>query len=89
MKKFDNDYGVFCCPHVFLGEDVKLVIRDYDGSWQFLCGNDDTSTEPKFIGVGHLTNKDPSINQVTNLNLGQGAERDSIKSGWILFDLDC
>ena len=91
MKQFRDDYGVFVCSHVFEGiADVLLVVRDPDGYWQFLCGDDhDRETEgPRHVGVGHLTESDPSIHATTALEPGQYAERKSHESEWRFGELD-
>jgi len=83
--KFKSDYAVYVCPHVFLGEsDVLDVVRDPDGYWQFFCGEPECSktSKPKLIGVGHLLNKDETINEVAKLEVGSYAERASASVDW-------
>ena len=90
MKKFRNDYGVYVCDHVFKKEKpVLLVIRDPDGYWQFLCGDDgDTDDDCHHVGVGHLIDRDTSLSDMTELDVGSGAERASINDKWNFFELD-
>lgn len=90
MKRFRSDYGVYVCEHVFRHEKpVSLVIRDPDGYWQFLCGNeDDTDRDCHLVGVGHLLDKDPSLAEMTELKIGAGAERPTINDAWCFFELD-
>jgi hypothetical protein len=61
-----------------------------DGSWQFLCGADhDTESEgPRHVGVGHLTERDSSIHELTTLMPGQIARRQSKHSEWTFGDID-
>ena len=88
--RFRDDYGVYVCPHVFGGHaDVLLAVRDFDGSWQFLCGAEhDTEREtPCVIGVSHLTEIDDSIHELTEMTPGQVARRQSKNVDWTIGDL--
>ena len=83
--KFKPDYGVYVCPHVFdRSRPVLESIRDLDGSWQFLCGIERCieEGEPHYIGVGHLIEIDPSIDELTALNPGMYADRTDKGSAW-------
>ena len=89
--KFRDDYGVYVCPHVFKKESPVLeCIRDPDGYWQFFCGHENCAleSEPHFIGVGHLTNSDASINDLTCLEPGTYGERKNINESWIFGQLE-
>ena len=89
--KFQPDYGVYVCPHVFdKTRNVLFSVRDFDGSWQFLCGIEGCieEGEPRHIGVGHLVERDKSIDELTKLEPGMLAERDSIDSTWQYSDLE-
>lgn len=89
-KKFSRDFGVYCCPHVFdNSRPILLVIRDPDGDWQFLCGKeDDIGTSPHHVGVGHLLERDPSLEVSVLLEPGSGIERCCENSEWEEFVLD-
>lgn len=90
MKKFRGDYGVYVCDHVFKKErPVLLVIRDPDGYWQFLCGDDsDTEGDCHLVGVGHLIDRDASLTDMAELSICSGAERASVQDEWDFFELD-
>ena len=89
MKKFRRDYGVYTCPHIFRKErPILLVIRDPDGDWQFLCGQEDDDEECHLVGVGHLLDEDPSLNLVAELGAGTLAERDNMQQNWNFYELD-
>ncbi|PKM01448.1 MAG: hypothetical protein CVV16_14530 [Gammaproteobacteria bacterium HGW-Gammaproteobacteria-6] len=88
-KIFREDYGVYCCSHIFKNErPVLLVVRDKDGSWQFLCGESDDSCECHLVGVGHLLDRDSSLRRMAELSISSGAERQSDTDGWVHFELD-
>ncbi|CAA0180353.1 hypothetical protein RG384_002140 [Acinetobacter baumannii] len=87
-KQFQRDFGVYCCPHIFHKEKpVLLVIRDEDEDWQFLCGND-VDDECHYIGVGHLLDRDNSLEVLVNLEKNTGAKRDDTNQAWKYFNLD-
>lgn len=88
-KEFKSDFGVYCCPHVFKKtRPVLLVIRDPEGDWQFLCGEDDDLSTPHHLGVGHLLEADASLKPMANLDPGFGAERSCKISEWEEFEFD-
>ena len=83
--KFRSDYAVFLCPHVFRKERPILeVIRDPDGDWQFFCGgeHDFEKERPHTVGIGHLIEDDPSIQDLAAMEKGTYAERDAIGLKW-------
>lgn len=84
-KKFREDLGVYICPHIFESKGPVLeAFRDSDGYWQFFCGGEhDWEKElPKLVCVGHFTDLDPSIHELTSLNPNEFAERGSIEAPW-------
>lgn len=83
--KFRDDYGVYVCSHVFENSRPILdSVRDTDGSWQFICGVEGCvdEGEPHLVGVGHLVKRDPTIHQLTALEPGMYAERNSQNDAW-------
>lgn len=89
MKKFSNDYGVYCSSSVFKSESaINLVIRDFDGDWQFLSGHESDSDEPHLVGVGHLIKRDKSLAEMVDLKVGQGAQRIHENGDWEYFELE-
>ncbi|MCB4438681.1 DUF2185 domain-containing protein [Alteromonas sp. McT4-15] len=88
---FKDDYGVFVCPHVFAqSAPILFSVRDFDGSWQFLCGDDDCieSSKPKLVHVGKLAKIDPTIHQLTSMGIGTYAERFSSIADWTFGKLE-
>ena len=103
MKKFAPDLTVFVCPHVFAKERPILdVIRDFDGTWQFLCGHDfadpDSAPEdgsshqpdggPQKIAVRQLLEREPTLAQMAALEEGHFAERESETTKWLFGELE-
>ena len=76
------------CDHVINeNRDIHLVTHDLDDDqWGFLCGKDDHQIENyKLISLKQVTDIDQSVNELYNLPLGYGADRESITSTWNLF----
>jgi hypothetical protein len=76
---------VFLCPHVFRKEKSILeVIRDPDGHWQFFCGgiHDFENEGPHVVGIGHLIEEDPSIQDLAIMEKGTYAERNAVGEKW-------
>ena len=89
--KFRDDFGVYVCPHIFNNESPVLEgIRDPDGNWQFFCGSENCALEskPHFIGVGHLTNSDSTINELSCLEPGTYGERKNLTESWAFGQLE-
>lgn len=90
-RVFRTDYAVTVCPHVFAEtRPVKFVVRDVDGSFQFLCGEpDDVDAGPcRSIGMGHLMGRDPALGALAELEPGTYAERDAVGWPWSVGRLD-
>jgi len=62
---------------------VLLVARE-DGDWSFLCGesHDFEARLPNVVGIGHLLDRDPSLEQVLDLPDGHEAERQVVGGLW-------
>ena len=84
MQKIKPDnLAVYVCSHVFEETRPVLYVCRADGDWQFLCGNDDHYGKPHVVGVGHLTARDPSLNQLAELKPDWGAEREEVGAEWV------
>jgi len=82
---FRKDYTVYVCPHVFdKSRPVLDSVRDHDGDWQFLCGEESCleTSKPKVVGAGHIVSQDASMAELTILKPGMYAERKDSVSPW-------
>ncbi len=80
----------FVCDHVLKKErDILFVTHDHeDSSWQFLCGQDDhTDDNIRIISLEEATKLDNSINELFEMPVGVGAEREKIGMKWTPFRL--
>ena len=84
MKRIEpNNLGVFVCPHVFQNTRPVLYVCREDGDWQFLCGDTDHGSDGHLVGVGHLTERDPTLHELSDLKPNCGAEREGIGAPWV------
>lgn len=82
MKILGNT-AAFVCEHVFGATRPVLYVCRSGGDWQFLCGGDHGPEEtPRLVGVGHLIERDPSLETILDLPRGWEAERESALSPW-------
>ena len=89
MAMFPRKFGVFVCCHVFNNErPILLVVHEHDGDWGFYCGQIDHSTDDggkdySWVGVGHLIDRDETVNDTALLDRGSEMERSEIGGKWI------
>jgi len=59
----------FICSHVFDKARPILLIVHEDRDWSFMCGKSDHggAEDCHVVGVGHLVNRDPSIDECADL----------------------
>lgn len=87
MNLFSDDHlKSYICTHVF--ENVRpilLVSHEEDGSWCFLCGDnhENVATSYRVVGIGHLIDRDSSLNDCSDLSIGWEAERIAIGAPWL------
>ena len=78
------------CRHV-LNENAAILYvahDEEDGMWQFLCGADNHETDTaKIIALSQATSIDSSVNELFEMPLGVGAERESKNGKWQPFKL--
>jgi hypothetical protein len=89
FKEAENT-ACFVCDHVLskLRPILYAAHDKEDGSWQFLCGQDDhTEANAKIISLKQATEIDLTINDLYEMPLGVGAERKNTKDKWVPFRL--
>ena len=79
----------YVCSHVFENKrPILLVVRE-DGDWMFMCGGaDHVSHQYRVVGVGHLVDRDPTLNDCADLPNGSEAERSAIGEPWLRSRID-
>jgi len=89
MEFEPKNLGVIVCGCVFKNEKPILYVYHDENDWQFLCGDEHESTDgAQVVGVGHLTERDPSLNQLVGLPSGWEAERQTTKNNWARNDAE-
>jgi hypothetical protein len=61
---------------------ILRVIHEEDGDWQFLTG-DQMPEDIKIVALEQVTLRDPTINDVFNLEYGEAAQRNFVGDKWI------
>jgi hypothetical protein len=75
----------FTCDHILNKQrPILSVAHDAeDGAWQFMCGHDDhDESNGKIISLKQITEIDNSINALSEMPLGCGADRETINDDW-------
>lgn len=83
FKFFESkDLGVFTTrQHLELAKPIVKVVHDTDGDWQFLTG-DQYQEDARLICLEDMVKRDPTLNNIFNLEFGEYAERDEIGGLW-------
>ncbi len=74
----------YVCSHVFEGtRPILLVVRE-DGDWMFMCGDTDHGPDDcHVVGVGHLIDRDPTLEECADIPNGYEAERSAVGEPWL------
>jgi hypothetical protein len=85
-----KDTACFVCNHVLnIQKPILYATHEAeDGFWQFLCGdNDHTDEDYKIISLEQAASIDESINDLYEMPLGVGADRETKSAKWEPFKL--
>jgi hypothetical protein len=64
-----------------LQQPIVEVVHDHNGDWQFLTGDQELE-DLKIVAIGQIIQKDPTLNEVFNLDYGEAAKRAAIGAKW-------
>lgn len=79
--------AAFTCRHVIAGSPILYVSHDKEGDWQFLCGQGSHSSEDGLVvGIGHMAERDPTVNELAKMCTGHHAERVTKEAQWTVID---
>jgi len=75
----------YVCIHVFDQSRPVLLVSREDGDWCFLCGDlhADSADYYRVVGLGHVVERDPSLNSILDLSPNEEAERVAVGERWI------
>lgn len=71
----ERNVAVFTTRQVLEGLPILRVIHEKDGEWQFLCDTTYDADDLKIVALEELTKRDPTINELFQLNYGWQARR--------------
>lgn len=69
--------------HLEENKPILYVIHEEDGDWQFLTGDELSESDAKVVALEQMVKRDPSLNELFNLERGEEAERSSLQAKWI------
>ena len=80
----------YVCAHVFAEKRPILLVAHEDGDWSFMCGRCDHggSDDYRVVGVSHVVERDPSVNDCSDLPNGYEAEREGVGKPWLRTQID-
>lgn len=75
----------YVCTHVFAESRPVLLVSRPDGDWCFLCGAEhpEDASAYRVVGVGHVFEKDPTLQPLEDLAPDWEAEREGVGKPWI------
>lgn len=74
--------AVFTTRQVLEGLPILRVIHEAEGDWQFLCDTTYDVADLKIVALEQLTKRDPTINDLFQLNYGWQARRIVEAADW-------
>jgi len=78
------------CSHVFDKARPILLVVHEGGDWQFMCGAaGHAPSDGHVVGVGHLIDRDPSLNECADLPNSFEAERSAVGAPWRRREIPC
>lgn len=80
---------IYVCSHVFADTRPVLLVAREQGDWMFLCGGRDHDEGGwKVVGVGHLVDRDPTLEECADLPDNFEAERSAVGEPWLRCRID-
>ena len=94
VMPFPDELGVICCRCVLEKSAAVLFVSHAGNDWQMYCSdrnhdfNDEVAMrhDLRVVHMAHLIARDPTLNEISNLPVDMGAERDAIGAAWTTFD---
>ena len=78
-----KNLAVFTNRH-YLDSDrpICYITHDREGDWQFLTNDDFTDEDARIVCLENIIKKDPTLNDIFDLNYGEFAEREGPRGQW-------
>jgi hypothetical protein len=79
--KENQNTTVFTCQKIIDGADILNVFHNHDGSWEFYT-NSDADSNTKLVSLLQMTQLDPSLNELSEMDYGVVALRKNKTAAW-------
>jgi hypothetical protein len=90
MNSIPSHTRAYVRRHVFDREAPVLLVSRPDGDWCLLCGgvHTDEANEYRVVGIGHLLEEDPTLQETLDLEPNWEAERRGVGGTWLRTKID-
>lgn len=78
----EQNVAVFTTSQVLEGLPILRVVHDADADWQFLCDTTYDAADLKVVALESIIKRDPTVNELFQLNYGWQAIREAIGEKW-------
>lgn len=78
----ERNLAVFTTRQVLVGLPILRVIHEANGDWQFLCDTSYDLADLQIVALEALASRDPTINELFQLNYGWQAQRLVAAAAW-------
>jgi hypothetical protein len=78
----ERNVAVFTTHQVLEGLPILRVIHEANGDWQFLCDTTYEIADLKIVALEELVKRDPTLNNLFQLNYGRQAQRIDEAADW-------
>lgn len=78
----ERNLGIYTTRQVLEGLPILHVSHENDGDWQFLCDTTTDVADLKLVCLEEIVKRDPTINDLYDLNYGWSAWRESREDEW-------
>ena len=78
----ERNVAVFTTRQVLEGLPILRVVHEAEGDWQFLCDTTYDVADLKVVALEEIVKRDPSVNELFQLNYGWHALREAVSEKW-------
>lgn len=84
----ERNTAVYTTRQVLAGLPILRVVHDTDGDWQFLCDTTYEAADLKVVAFEEIVKRDPTVNELFQLNYGWHAWRVVEAADWQMAEDD-
>ena len=78
----ERNVAVYTTRQVLEGLPILRVVHEAEGDWQFLCDTTYDVADLKVVALEEIVKRDPSVNELFQLNYGWHALREAVSEKW-------